>query len=108
MNRSMTRDDNRQRCQALRERIAREGGSDQLSATDLAFLQTFCETDAGIDPDPLASADTRLLDQGGAVDTSAGIQEGTIFGDPDAGRPDDAADANPAAPDPAMLKRNRR
>lgn len=89
-----------QECRRLWEQIERDGSTAKLSQTDLAFLQTYCaKRQADIAPTQGAG----LLDDDG-IDESAHIREGTMFGDPNAGTPDDPADANPNAPDPAITR----
>ena len=87
-------------CQRLREKIQHDGGTNQLSATELAFFQAVCSP--GYE-DLSAPADVVFV-ASPTIDNSGCNPGGTIMDDPDAGRPDDPDDANPAAPDPAITK----
>lgn len=89
-----------QECQRLQGMIAAGKGMDALSPTELAFFQTFCQaSNAEVKlPDDVVIASTSGIDQSNGVDSN------TLFDDPDAGRPDDPGDANPAAPDPAITR----
>lgn len=91
MNSTSSSADQMQACQRLRQQVDQDGGTQHLSPTDLAFYQTFC--DAG--NDALPGKQAAELGRDNAIDESAHIPEGTLFGDPNAGRPDDPADANP-------------
>lgn len=81
-------------CRRLRQQVEGDGGTHNLSHTDLAFYQTFCEAENNAALHRSASG----LDRDGAIDESAHIEEDTLFGDPNAGRPDDPDDANPSTP----------
>jgi hypothetical protein len=74
--------------------VEHDGGTHNLSHTDLAFYQTFCETESNALPHRQVAG----LDRDGGIDESAHIEEDTLFGDPNAGRPDDPDDANPSSP----------
>lgn len=83
-----------EQCRRLQQQVENDGGTHNLSHTDLAFYQTFCETGSHA----TAHHEADGLEQDGRIDESAHIEEGTLFGDPNAGRPDDPDDANPATP----------
>lgn len=81
-----------EQCRRLQQQVEQDGGTHNLSQTDRAFYQTFCESGT-------SSADHRqtdALERDGGIDESAHIFEDTMFGDPNAGRPDDPDDANPS------------
>lgn len=80
-----------EQCRRLQQQVEQEGGTHNLSQTDLAFYQTFCETAHQSKAHRQATA----LDHDGGIDESAHVLEGTSFGDPNAGRPDDQDEANP-------------
>lgn len=88
-------------CQRLQQQVARDGGTQNLSQTDLAFLEAYC----GYQDDILPKVADANLSNDGGIDESAHVHEGNLFGDPNAGCPDDPADANPAAPDPAITRK---
>ncbi len=92
--------DTSKECQRLKQLVDRDGGIQNLSQTDLAFLETFCH----FEDDPLPAVQNANLSADSGIDESAHIRESTSFGDPNAGRPDDPDDANPAAPDPAITR----
>lgn len=81
-----------EQCRRLQQQVESEGGTHNLSHTDLAFYQTFCEAA----PQAKARRQGTNLEQDGGIDESAHIMESTSFGDPNAGRPDDPDDANPS------------
>lgn len=87
-------------CQRLREKIDRDGGTGNLSATELAFFQSVCSPGY----EDLSEPADVVFAATPTIDNSGGNSDGTIMDDPDAGRPDDPDDANPAAPDPAITK----
>lgn len=78
-------------CRRLQQQVEEEGGTHNLSHTDLAFYQTFCEAAGNVRQRHQVTA----LEEDGGIDESAHIVEDTLFGDPNAGRPDDPDDANP-------------
>ncbi len=91
-------------CRRLKQQVERDGGTRNLHTTDLAFLESFCH----FDDDPLPPVPDPGLRADSGIDESAHIREGTSFGDPNAGRPDDPNDphvANQPAPDPPRTRR---
>lgn len=92
--------DARKECERLRNVVERDGGTENLSPTELAFLQSVCKAGR----EGLAKAEDVVFASTPTLDNSGGNPGGTIMDDPDAGRPDDPDDANPAAPDPAITK----
>lgn len=81
-----------EQCRRLQQQVEDEGGTHNLSQTDLAFYQTFCE----VQDNAAADRRTSALEHDSGIDESAHIEEDTTFGDPNAGRPDDPDDANPS------------
>jgi hypothetical protein len=89
-----------EQCRRLQQQVERDGGTHNLSQTDLAFYQTFCEVGESARAPGQASA----LEHDSGIDESAHIYEDTLFGDPNAGLPDDPDDANPSHAGRAVLQ----
>lgn len=90
----------RKECERLKEIVERDGGTENLSPTEFAFLQSVCKPGHT----GLSNADDVVFASVPTIDNSVGNPSGTIMDDPDAGRPDDPDDANPAAPDPDITR----
>lgn len=101
MNDPANQEDMNRQCQRLQQQVERDGGTQNLSQTDLAFYESWC----GQAQHALPDAPTAALDAPQGVDESGGDDTGTIYGDPYAGTPDDPDDANPASPDPAIVRK---
>jgi hypothetical protein len=101
MNSTSTQNDMARECERLKQQVERDAGTHALSQTELAFLESYC----GYKKDELPEVPGAMLSKPAGVDNSGGGDTGTIFDDPDAGTPDDPADANPAAPDPAIVRK---